>query len=77
MNGHADEHDATALDGVVAEARFAGAVTHYRVQTFGAELLITGPPHQVEAGARVRIRPAGQLHAFPDRREHARTAEPA
>ena len=72
--GHGDE-DASALDGVVAEARFAGAVTHYRVQTFGAELLIAGAPHQVEPGARVRIRPAGALHAFPDRRDHPRAQE--
>ncbi len=70
-----DSDDPTALDGVVAERRFAGAVTYYRVQTFGAELLISGGTHDVEPGARVRIRPVGGIHAFADRRGEVRPAE--
>ena len=64
--------DAGAIEGVVAERRFAGPVSQYRVQTFGAELLITGGHDDVEPGTRVRIRPKGTVHAYPDRREAVR-----
>ncbi len=68
-----DEHDdRAALDGIIAERRFAGALTHYVVQTFGGELLVAGGPHDFEPGARVRVRATGPVHVFPDRRENER-----
>ena len=69
------ESDSVAVEGVVSERRFAGAVSHYRVQTFGAELLITRSHDDILPGMRVRIRPAGQLHAYPERRETTREPE--
>jgi len=72
-----DKEDSSALDGVVAERRFAGAVTYYVVQTFGGEVLIAGSSHEFEPGARICIRPRGPLYAFPDRREHERADQRA
>jgi iron(III) transport system ATP-binding protein len=54
-----------ALDGVVAERRFAGASTQYRVQTFGSELVVTAGPHLAEPGGRVRVTARGPVYAFP------------
>jgi iron(III) transport system ATP-binding protein len=71
-----DAEDASAIEGVVSDRRFAGAVSHYRVQTFGAELLITRDHDHVAPGTRVRVRPAGELHAYPDRRATPREPEP-
>src|SRR5690606_10134262 len=45
-----DNGDGTGLDGIVAERRFAGAVTYYVVQTFGGELVIAGGPQEFEPG---------------------------
>ncbi|MHB1168645.1 MAG: ABC transporter ATP-binding protein [Longimicrobiales bacterium] len=72
-----EKEDPSALDGVVAERRFAGAVTYYVVQTFAGELLIAGGAHEFEPGTRICVRPRGPVYAFPDRREHERPDEPA
>jgi iron(III) transport system ATP-binding protein len=53
-----------ALDGIVTERRFAGANTHYRVQTFGSELTAAAGATAAEPGARVRIRAHGPVYAF-------------
>ena len=63
--------DPHGLDGIVVERRFAGGVTHYRVQTFGSDVVAMERDEQFEPGTRVRLRPVADLYAFPDRRSGA------
>jgi iron(III) transport system ATP-binding protein len=60
-----DQEHADALDGVVTERRFAGATSHYRVQTFGSELVVATGHAVAEPGVRVRIIAWGPVYAFP------------
>jgi iron(III) transport system ATP-binding protein len=54
-----------ALDGIVSERRFSGAVTHYVVQTFGSDVLVAAPPDAAQPGDRVRLKSEGPVYAFP------------
>jgi iron(III) transport system ATP-binding protein len=61
----ADAQVEHGLDGIVSERRFAGAITHYVVQTFGSEVIVAAGPDAATPGERVRIKSEGTIHAFP------------
>ncbi len=56
-----------ALEGVVEDRRFRGAVTHYRVQVPGLVLEVADSARGPDRGARVRLlpRPDARLRFFP------------
>ncbi len=57
---------AGALEGTVLDRRFAGAVTYYRIQAAGVELMAAGQAGDARPGDRVALRPrtGTVLHAF-------------
>ena len=57
--------ESSGLEGEVAERRFAGPVTHYRIRVGGAELLVHGGADDADAGDRVRVHAVGVPLAFP------------
>ncbi|HEX5869641.1 MAG TPA: ABC transporter ATP-binding protein, partial [Longimicrobium sp.] len=51
----APEGAADAIAGRVADRRFAGAATFYRVEVEGADVLVQGRPHDADPGDTVRL----------------------
>jgi iron(III) transport system ATP-binding protein len=63
-----DAASANDLRGRILDRRFAGAVTHYRIQAGAAELLVIAGAPTAAAGEDVALRPAdaAALRVFPD-----------